>query len=309
VWSALACIYVVWGSTYLAIRVMVEDIPPLLGAGARFALAGGVMLAVLAARGRSIRVSRRGLVAAALMGVLLLAGGPGLVTVAERDAPSGLAALLIASVPLWIVVLRSTVGRERIARRTLVGVAVGFAGLALLLLPGSRPAEATAGGVALVLLAAFLWATGTFLSPRVPMPPDLLVSTAWQMIFGGTVLLVCAVLAGEPGDLHLADAATKSVLGFVWLVTAGSWVAFTAYAWLVQNAPVSQVATYAYVNPLVAVVLGWAILDETISVGTIAGAALVVASVAAIVSRESARRTSPAAATPQPVAKPAARAA
>jgi drug/metabolite transporter (DMT)-like permease len=290
VWSALACVYVLWGSTYLAIRVMVEDIPPLLGAGARFALAGGVLLAVLAARGRSVRVSRRGLAAAAVVGVLLLAGGNGLVTVAERNVPSGLAALLIASVPLWVVILRSTVARERVARGTLVGVAIGFAGLALLLLPGSRPAEATAGGVALVLLAAFLWATGLFLSPRVPVPPDLLASTAWQMVCGGAVLLVCALFAGEPNDLHLADAATKSLLAFVWLVTAGSWVAFTAFAWLLQNAPVSQVATYAYINPLVAVILGWAILDETVSAGTIAGAALVVASVAAIVSRESPRR-------------------
>jgi drug/metabolite transporter (DMT)-like permease len=305
VWSALACVYVLWGSTYLAIRVMVEDVPPLLAAGARFVLAGGVLLAVLAARGGSVRVSRRGLAAAALVGVLLLAGGNGLVTVAERNVPSGLAALLIASVPLWVVVLRSTVGGERVARGTLAGVAVGFSGLALLLLPGSRPTEATAGGVALVLLAAFLWATGTFLSPRVPMPADLLASTAWQMVCGGTLLLACALAAGEPGDLHLAQASPTSLLAFVWLVTAGSLIAFTAFAWLLQNAPVSQVATYAYVNPLVAVALGWALLEETVSAGTIAGTALVVASVATIVSRESPRRTTPSTAAPQRMAESA----
>ena len=309
-WSALTCVYVLWGSTYLAIRVMVEDVPPLLGAGLRFLVAGVVMLAVLAARGRSIRVSRGGLAAAALVGVLLLAGGNGLVTVAERHVPSGLAALLIASVPLWVVVLRSTVGRERVAGGTLVGVAVGFVGLALLLVPGSRPAEATAGGVALVLLAAFLWATGTFLSARLRMPADLLASTGWQMVCGGALLLACALVAGEPADLHLAQTSTKALLAFVWLVTAGSLVAFTAFAWLLQNVPVSQVATYAYVNPLVAVFLGWAILDETVSAGTIAGAGLVVASVAGIVRRESARRRAPAAPAPMPRAvEPTSRAA
>jgi drug/metabolite transporter (DMT)-like permease len=302
VWSALACVYVLWGSTYLAIRVMVEDVPPLLGAGVRFAIAGTVMLAVLAARGRSVRVSRRGLRAAAIVGLLLLAGGNGLVTVAERNVPSGLAALLVASVPLWVVLLRSTVAGERVARGTLVSVAVGFAGLALLLLPGSRPADATVGGIVLVLVAACSWATGSFLAPRLSVPADPLVSTAWQMIVGGAALLVCALAAGEPGDLHLADTSTKSLLAFGWLVAAGSWVAFSAYAWLLQNAPVSQVATYAYVNPLVAVLLGWAILDETLGLGTLAGAALVVVSVAGIVTREAAGRTPPTAhATPPAV--------
>jgi drug/metabolite transporter (DMT)-like permease len=289
-WSALACVYVIWGSTYLAIRVMVEDVPPLLGAAVRFLVAGTAMLAVLAARGRRVRVPGRALAAAALVGVLLPAGGNGVVTVAERHVPSGLAALLVASVPLWVVILRFTVGRERVARATLAGLALGFVGLAVLLLPGSRPADATVGGIVLVLVAACSWATGSFLSPRLSMPTDPLVSTAWQMVAGGAALFVGALIAGEPGDLHLADASAKSLLALVYLVVAGSWVAYTAYAWLLQNAPISQVATYAYVNPLVAVVLGWAILDEDLSAGTLAGAALVVASVAAIVTRESASR-------------------
>jgi drug/metabolite transporter (DMT)-like permease len=290
VWSALGIVYVIWGSTYLAIRVMVEDVPPLLGAGARFMVAGVAMLAFLAARGRDVRVSRRGLLAAAIVGVLLLAGGNGVVTVAEQDVPSGLAALLIASVPLWVVLLRFTVAGERVARGTLGGLAVGFCGLAVLLLPGSRPAEATAGGVLLVLVAAASWAGGSFLAPRLSMPSDPLVSTAWQMVVGGAVLLAGALAAGEPGDLHLAAASTKSLLAFAYLIVAGSWVAFTAYAWLLQNVPISKVATYAYVNPLVAVLLGWALLSEELSVGTLAGAGLVVASVAAIVTRESGRR-------------------
>jgi drug/metabolite transporter (DMT)-like permease len=289
VWSALVIVYVIWGSTYLAIRVMVEDVPPMLGAGTRFVVAGVVMLAALAARGRDVRVSRGGLLAAGIVGVLLLAGGNGLITIAERDVPSGLAALLVATMPLWVVLLRSTVGGERVARGTLVGLALGFCGLVVLLLPGSRPAEATVGGVVLVLLGAAAWATGTFLSPRLRMPSDLLVSTAWQMVVGGAALLAGALVAGEPGDLHLADASTKSLLAVAYLVVAGSWVAFTAYAWLLQNVPLSKVATYAYVNPLVAVLLGWAILSEDVSLGTLAGAALIVTSVAVIVTRESVR--------------------
>jgi drug/metabolite transporter (DMT)-like permease len=299
-WSALACVYVIWGSTYLAIRVLVEDVPPLLSAGVRFVIAGTAMLAVLAARGRTVRVSGPALAAAALIGVLLPAGGNGIVSVAERHVPSGLAALLIASVPLWVVLLRSTVGGERVARGTLAGLAVGFLGLAVLLLPGSRPADVTIGGVLLVLVAACSWATGTFLSPRLRMPSDPLVSAGWQMVFGGVALLAGALLAGEPGDAHLAHVPAKSLLAFAYLVVAGSWVAFTAFAWLLQNAPVSQVATYAYVNPLVAVLLGWAILGEQVTAGTIAGAAFVVAAVALIVTRESAKRA-PAEPEPAPV--------
>jgi drug/metabolite transporter (DMT)-like permease len=287
VWSALSIVYVLWGGTYVAIRVMVEDVPPLLGAGARFTIAGVAMLAFLAARGHRVRVAPRSLAAAGLVGLLLPAGGNGLVTVAERDVPAGLAALLIASVPLWLVLMRSTVGRERVHRGTLAGVAVGFCGLGLLLLPGSRPAEATAGGILLVLVAAGSWATGSFLSPRLMMPSDPLVSTGWQMVAGGGALLVGALASGEANDLHLGHASAKSLLAFAYLVLAGSLVAFTAYAWLLQNVPISKVATYAYVNPLVAVLLGWALLSEQLSVGTAAGAALIVASVAAIVRRES----------------------
>lgn len=301
VWSALAIVYVLWGGTYVAIRVMVEDIPPLLGAGARFAIAGVAMLAFLAVRGRRVRVAPRSLVAAGLVGLLLPAGGNGLVTVAERDVPAGLAALLIASVPLWVVLLRSTVGGERVNRGTLAGVAVGFLGLALLLLPGSRPADVAVGGVLLVLVAACSWATGSFLSPRLSMPSDPLVSTGWQMVVGGLAMLAGALASGEPGDLHLANASTKSLLAFAYLVVAGSLVAFTAYAWLLQNVPISKVATYAYVNPLVAVLLGWALLSEQLSLGTLAGAALIVASVAVIVRREAARP----AREPEPEPEPA----
>jgi drug/metabolite transporter (DMT)-like permease len=286
VWAALGAVYVIWGSTYLAIRVMVEDVPPLLGAGARFLLAGAVLLAALAARSGRVAVSRRELASAALVGVLLPAGGNGLVTVAEQDVPSALAALLVASVPLWVVVLRVGVARERVTPPTVAGVAVGFAGVGLLLLPGNRPEGATVAGVALVLVAACSWATGSFLSPRLTMPADALVSTGWQMVAGGVALVVAGAAAGEGADVRVADLGPASIAAFAYLVVAGSLVAFTAYAWLLQHAPITQVSTYAYVNPLVAVLLGWAILGEGFGPGTLLGAALVVAAVALIISRQ-----------------------
>ncbi|MDP9344228.1 MAG: EamA family transporter, partial [Actinomycetota bacterium] len=152
VWANLAVVYVVWGSTYVGIRLLVETIPPLTGAAARFVVAGAVMLAALAARGRSIRASPRALAGAALIGLLLPAGGNGLVTVAEKHVPSGLAALLVATIPLWVVALRATAGRERVGAPTYAGVALGLVGLAVLLLPGSRPASAGLGSMALLLL-------------------------------------------------------------------------------------------------------------------------------------------------------------
>ena len=287
IWGALGIVYVVWGSTYLAIRVMVETVPPLLGAGVRFAFAGLVVLAVLAARrGRAgARLTGREWAAAALVGTLLAAGGNGLVTVAERDVPSALAALVIASVPLWVVVLRA-VARERVGWRTLAGVLAGFGGIALLLAPGERPDGATTAGLVLLVIAAASWATGSYASGRLPLPRDPFVSTGAQMLCGGVVMIAAGLLAGEAGDVRPERFSTESVLAFAYLVVFGSFVAFTAYVWLLQHTPVSRVATYAYVNPVVAVILGWLILDETISATTLLAAAVIVASVAAIVRSE-----------------------
>lgn len=284
VWLALATIYLVWGSTYLAIRVMVETVPPLLGAGVRFVVAGGVFwLALRVRRGAGgVRAGRRELAGATVVGVLLLFGGNGLVTVAEQEVSSSLAALLIASVPLWVVVYR-LLARERVPRATLAGVVVGFAGVALLVLPSGRPAGATLGGVSLVVAAAACWALGSFWSRMVRLPGDAMLSTALQMLIGGAAMLVVALATGEAGDVDLGAVSTRSALAFVYLIVAGSLAAFTAYVWLLQAAPISLVATYAYVNPVVAVVLGWAILSESITTTMIAGTAVVVASVAIVV--------------------------
>jgi drug/metabolite transporter (DMT)-like permease len=286
--AALLTVYVVWGSTYLAIRVMVETMPPLLAAGVRFGVAGAIFLAVLRLRGGpgKLRATRSELLGAALIGNLLCFGGNGLVTVAERDVPSGLAALIIGSVPLWVVVMRSIHG-DRVPRATLAGVLVGFVGLAILVLPGDRPGDAPLGWVLLIVAASVSWAAGSFYSRRTPLPREALVSTGWQMLFGGLGMVFVGTLVGEWPDVDLGAFSTDSVLAFGYLIVFGSLLAFTAYTWLLRNAPISTVATYAYVNPVIAIFLGWAILDEEITATVVAGAAAIVLSVAAVVRRES----------------------
>jgi drug/metabolite transporter (DMT)-like permease len=285
--AALATIYVVWGSTYLAIRVMVETMPPLLSAGVRFAVAGAVFLAVLRLRGGRdrVRATPAQMAGAALIGTLLCFGGNGLVTIAERDVPSALAALIIGAVPLWVIVMRSIHG-DRVPGVTIAGVLVGFLGLAVLLLPGDRPDDAPLGWTLVVVAASISWAAGSFYSRRTPLPDDALVSTGWQMLYGGAGMIVVGSIAGELGDVDPAAFDTDSVLAFLYLIVFGSWLAFTAYVWLLKHAPISTVATYAYVNPVIAIVLGWAILEEEITATMLLGAAAIVLSVASVVRRE-----------------------
>jgi drug/metabolite transporter (DMT)-like permease len=286
VWAALWVVYIVWGSTYLAIRIYVRTLPPLLTAGSRFLLAGALMwLWLLARHGWAhVRVGKREVAASALVSSALLFGGNGLVTLAEqRGAPSSLAALIIASVPLWVILLRRLT-RERIPGGTLVGVAFGFAGVALLVLPGSRPAGADALAIGMLLAAAAFWAAGSFFSKSLPLPKDPFVSTATQMLTGSVVLFGAGFASGE--SIGAARFETSSVVAFAYLVVAGSLLAFTAYVWLLQNAPISKVATYAYVNPVIAIGLGWAVLSERITLMTLIGSAAIVASVAFIVRKE-----------------------
>ncbi len=289
---ALGVVYVVWGSTYLAIRIMVETMPPLLSAGARFGLAGLVFLVVLGARrGRAgVTATRRELAGAALVGTLLVFGGNGLVTVAEQEVPSALAALIIASVPLWIVVMR-LLTRERLPRATIGGVIAGFLGVALLLMPGEQPEGAPLWGLGLLVVAAVSWAGGSFVSGRgIALPRGALLATGWQMLLGGAVMMVFGLALGEAGDVALADISTRSAAAWLYLVVAGSLLAFTAYVWLLANAPISTVATYAYVNPVIAIALGALVLSEEITATMAGGAAAIVLSVAWVVRRESRER-------------------
>ena len=290
VWTALWIVYIVWGSTYLAIRITVETIPPLLSAGVRFGVAGAVLVVVMALRRgiEAVRPTRAQLGGAAFVG-LLLPGANAVISVAEQDVPSSIAALLVASIPLWVIVLRAMTG-DRVSLRGAASVLVGFAGVALLVRPGEQSGDATVLGLLAIVFAAVMWATGSFASPRLALPRDPLVSTGWQMLVGGAVITVVGLAAGEGGDVDLDAFSTRSILALAYLVVFGSWVAFTAYVWLLQNAPISKVATYAYVNPVVAIILGWLILDELVTSTTIVGAAIIVASVALVVRTESPRR-------------------
>jgi drug/metabolite transporter (DMT)-like permease len=284
----LFIVYVVWGSTYLAIRVADETMPPLLTSGVRFAVAGAIVYLVVALRGGRdrLRVTRAQVVSCAIIGALLVAGGNGLVMVGELHVPSGVAALIIASVPLWVVLYRR-LGGERIATATLAGVAMGFAGVALLLLPGGSGGHARLVSLLIVCMAAPCWALGSYLSKRRALPADPFLSTALQMMLGGAVSLVAGAVTGELGHVHAGGFSGRSLAGFGYLIVVGSLIAFTSYVWVLQHAPISKVATYAYVNPVIAIFLGWAVLSEHVTATIVAGAAIVVASVAAIVRRES----------------------
>jgi drug/metabolite transporter (DMT)-like permease len=288
VWLALGIVYVVWGSTYLAIRVAVETMPPLLMGAGRFLTAGVLLYAIARFRGApSVRsMSRKQLGASWLVGSLLVAGGNGVVNVAEQYIPSSLAALVISSVPLWVVVMRRVTG-ERVPVLTLASVGVGFCGVALLLLPGGATDNTKPIGFVLVVFAAFSWALGSFSSRRMPLHGDALLSTSVQMAGGGLTMLVLGLALGETGDLHPARFSADSLLAFAYLIFIGSLVAYTAYVWLLQNAPISKVTTYAYVNPVVAIFLGWSILSEKVTATTLIGAAVIISSVAVTVRRES----------------------
>ncbi len=275
---------------------MVETVPPLLGAGVRFVAAGVLLCAWLAWRGRRsgaggrrpgrggrvLRLDRREAAGAALVGILLTAGGNGLVTVAERDIDSSLAALVVASVPLVIVLLRALTG-ERVGRAALLGVAFGFAGVAVLVVPGAGRRGTGVLGVLLVLAASVSWGAGSVTSTRVTLPADPLVSTAVQMTAGGVVMVLAGLATGEAGGVDPAALSLRSGLAFGYLVVFGSLAAFTAYAWLLQRVAISRVSTYAYVNPVIAVALGWGLLGERIAPTTLVGAAIIVTSVAFIV--------------------------
>ncbi|MEU5063806.1 EamA family transporter [Streptomyces virginiae] len=286
VWTALALVYVVWGSTYLGIRIVVETMPPFLSAGARFIIAGVLLAAVVAWRygTAALRATRAQLGSAVLVGLLLILGGNGLVVLAETSVPSGLAALLVAAVPMWVVVLRTATG-DRPPARTLAGVLIGLAGLAVLTSPGLSGAVRLSG-VLMVLAGSVLWSLGSFSASKLPLPGNPFTGSAYQMLAGGIGGVVVGLLRGEHRGLEPASFSTASWLALGYLVLFGSLVAFTAYVWLLRAAPLSLVATYAYVNPVVAVALGSLILDEALTWPILAGGAVVVAAVVVIVSTE-----------------------
>jgi drug/metabolite transporter (DMT)-like permease len=280
--GALAVVYVVWGSTYLGIAVAIETLPPLLMAAARFLLAGALLYA-LSTRfgdGEDDPVGRRQWLAALGTGGALFMVGNGGVVWGQQTVASGIAALLIATVALWIVVLDRVLFGRRLTRRELVGLLVGFGGLAVLVDPsgGVDPA-----GAAVLAVAAVGWATGSLLSRGAALPRRPLVAASLQMLAGGVLLAVAGVVTGELSEVDLGAASQRSVAAFAYLVLFGSLLAFSAYAWLLRATRTSLVATYAYVNPVVAVGLGWLFLDEEITARTLLAGGVIVAGVALII--------------------------
>jgi drug/metabolite transporter (DMT)-like permease len=295
-------VYVVWGSTYLGIRIMVEEAPPLVAGGLRFMTAGVLLGGLLALRHgpRRLAVTRRQLAGAAFLGLMLPMLGNGLVSVGEdRGAPSGATALLIASIPLWIVVFRGATG-DRPGRLSLFGVLLGFTGLACLVLAGqsSGGRELPLFAAGIILFASSCWATGSFVQPRLSLPLDPFVTAVYEMVCGGAIMVSTGLLAGERFTF---DYSGRTWLAFSYLIVFGSMLAFTSYVWLLAHAPISLVATYAYVNPVVAVFLGWLILGESVTWPIVVGGGIVVLAVAIVITAERPRHT-PLSQTPAPAA-------
>jgi drug/metabolite transporter (DMT)-like permease len=280
-------VYLFWGSTYLGIRIAVEHIPPALMCGTRFTIAGVLMLAFLALRGRGIRYRPGQLGRMAVVGVLLLVGGNLTLSYAERIVPSGLAALMISSTPLWFLVLDSLLlGHHRISARGLTGLALGIAGITVLLWPklsatGALGARELRWSLSL-LGGSFSWAFGSVLAKRWHSAEvDPFSATAWQVTFAGFANLIFA-LSFE--DLSHVAWTARGLGAVFYLVICGSWIGYTAYIWLLGHVPTSKVSTYAYVNPVVAVVLGWLLAGETVNRFILAGSVIVVTSVVLVTS-------------------------
>jgi len=283
--AAFAAVYLIWGSTYLAIRFAVETLPPLLMAGARFLIAGAIVLLWSRLRQGNGGPSRRDWITGLLSGPLLLAGGNGAVVWAELRVPSGIAALLVAIVPLWMVLLDwLRPGGRRPASLVFVGLGLGLVGLGLLVGPdalhGGGDIDAIGAGV--LILGSLSWAIGSLYTQRAPRPSSANNGSGTQMLAGGLCLLAVGLLSGEAGQLDLAHASTRSLLGFAYLVSFGSLIAFTAYIYLLAHTTTAKAATYAYVNPVVAVLLGWAFANEPVTSRTLVAAAVILAGVAII---------------------------
>jgi drug/metabolite transporter (DMT)-like permease len=289
---AFGLVYVFWGSTYLGIGIAVEHIPPALMCATRFTIAGVAMLAWCALSGRRVRHSLRELSHMAVVGILLLMGGNLTLSYAELVVPTGLAALLIAVTPLWFLVLDSLLlGDHHISQRGKIGLAVGIAGIVVLIWPelttpgsiGRRELWWSLG----LLVGSFTWALGSVLSKKWPSP-DPFSATAWQVTFAGLGNFVFAILFERLSDVTWT---ARGVGAIFYLIVCGSWIGYTAYIWLLQHVPTSKVATYAYVNPVVAVFLGWLVLHERIDHFIVLGTAIVVASVVLVTSAKIKTRT------------------
>jgi drug/metabolite transporter (DMT)-like permease len=289
---AFAAIYLIWGSTYLAIHFAIETIPPFLMGGVRFLIAGGLLYGVL--RWRGVRAPlRRQWRAALIVGGLLLFGGTGGVMVAEQFVPSGLAALIAAMVPLWMVLLNWKWGeRSRPNGGTALGVGLGVSGIVLISAPGATVAGGDVNPIGLVILvlASLAWAIGSLYSRRAALPSNALLSTSMEMLMGGAMMLIVGLLLGQGGQIQLDHISFISIAALAYLVIFGSLIGFTAYVWLLKVTTPARVATYAFVNPVVAVALGWLLAGEELSPRVLMAAAIIIAAVMLITFNQAAPR-------------------
>ncbi|RHW27507.1 EamA family transporter [Nocardioides immobilis] len=282
--AALAIVYVVWGSTYLAIRVVVEEMPPLSGMGSRFLVAGLLLGGLLALRGVDLRVSRAEFAGAALLGLLLPLLGNGFVAVGEEmGVPSGVAALLVAAVSLFVTIYRILAG-DWPSVWSVIGVVLGFVGLAWLVLGGREQDDVPLVGAAIVLAASAFWGFGSWVQPRLTLPKNAFVLAVHEMWTGGVMMIALGLVRGE--DLEPSTYGGETWLAWGYLVVFGSMLAFSAYVWVLANAPIGLVATYAYVNPVVAVFLGWLILAEPITSAVLVGGLVIIVAVAVVITVE-----------------------
>jgi drug/metabolite transporter (DMT)-like permease len=303
IWAGLLTLYFVWGSTYIGIRLGVETIPPFLMAGVRFLVAGGVVLAWEAGQAWRLRgdptvpeaerpylPTRREWRDSAIVGGLLLFGGMGMVALGEKTVPAGIAAILIALLPVWVAVLGRVFFGERLPVAAFVGIVVGLAGVILLVGPFGAAGEMTFDpfGILVLLLSPLCWGSGSlYSSHRAVLPRRPLTATGVQMICGGLLLVVGSVVVGELASFDVATVSARSWLGLAYLTTIGSLVGFTTYVWLLRVAPLPKIATYAYVNPVVAFVLAGILLGEAIEPRTVVAGAVIVFAVALIVTARS----------------------
>ena len=286
---AFAAVYVIWGSTYLAIRYAIESLPPLLFAGTRFMVAGAMLYGYARVRGAA-RPQLANWRTALIIGGLLLLGGNGAVVLAERTVPSGLTALLIATEPLMVVLLDwARPGGLRPTGRVAMGLLLGIVGMFILIGPSglSGASEVNLFGAALVILATISWAAGSLYAARMRLQLSPVLFAGMQMLAGGALLAIVGLARGELNNFAFAAVSLRSLVSLGYLIVFGSLVAFTSYSWLLRVTPPSLAATYAYVNPIVAVLLGWAFAGETISLRTMIAAAVIVAAVVLITTQQS----------------------
>lgn len=305
--TAYAAVYVVWGSTYLAIRFAIETLPPFLMAGVRFLIAGAILFAWARLRGAPAP-SRANWMATAIVGGFLLLGGNGGVVWAEQRVPSSIAALLVATLPFWMALLQWLgPDRRRPSGRAMLGVVLGLVGVVVLVGPAAilgGAGNVDPLGALVLVLASLAWAVGSLYSRGAPMPTSPQLGSGMQMLAGGALLLLFGLAVGERDGLAIERFSTSSLLALLYLITFGSLIGFSAYVWLLRVEPPTRVATYAYVNPVVAVALGWLFAGEVMTPQTMLAAAIIVGAVALIVSAPSATgkpaRGAPPSASPPP---------